>query len=224
MNEPVEGAPLARLVDSAYVGAAAGEVASSVEDGLLRCAVLLRPDVPMGQLVAVPPVVALGVLDGLASLGVEPGRVGIDWPAQVVLAEGGELLARVTTRAGYAEGMFVAAAVDVERGRLPQAVAARPAEEVVRGICAGIVGRAQVWERDSHSNASKAGPWAAFLPEYFDRVVLLGKPVNVCYPNGRVYARGHFVGIDIWGRATVRTKNAGEIEFPPEKFTIGPQA
>ena len=194
-------APLAYLTEAAYAGAPAGESAGFVESGLLRCGVLLRPDVPMGQLVAAPAVLALGARDGLLALGA---------PSEEV-------------KAGYAEGMFVVAAVDVETGKLPSALADATSEGLIRALCEGMMARSEVWARDSRSSRAKAGPWATFLPEYFDCVPLLGKPVNVCYPNGRIYARGHFVGIDIWGRATVRTKSSGDIEFPPEKFVIRPQ-
>ena len=216
-------APLAYLTEAAYAGAPAGESAGFVESGLLRCGVLLRPDVPMGQLVAAPAVLALGARDGLLALGAPSEEVGIGWPAQVVLGAGGQTLARVSSKAGYAEGMFVVAAVDVETGKLPSALADATSEGLIRALCEGMMARSEVWARDSRSSRAKAGPWATFLPEYFDCVPLLGKPVNVCYPNGRIYARGHFVGIDIWGRATVRTKSSGDIEFPPEKFVIRPQ-
>ena len=223
-NSEQADAPLATLTEAAYAGAPAGEAVGFVNAGLLRCGVLLRPDVPMGQLVAAPAVVALGVRDALLALGAAPHRVGIGWPSDVVLDEGDATLARVASKAGYADGTFVVAAVNVELDLLPSALEDAPTEGLVQAVCASVVARADAWARDSHTDRAKAGPWATFLPEYFDCVPLLGRPVNVCYPNGRVYARGHFVGIDIWGRATVRTKNAGDIEFPPEKFIIRPQA
>lgn len=207
--------PLAEMLERAYAGEPEGAFAFSAVDEGMHLAVLLRPDAPMGQLVAVPPVVALGVLDGLEGLGVSPQSIGISWPQDVVRKEGHELLAGVTTKAGYAEGMFVVARIELAAsGEEATAVALRDA----------VVARVGSWARESHSQRAKAGPWAPFLPEYFDRVVLMGQPVNVCYPNGTVYARGHFVGIDIWGRATVRTRGGGDIEFPPERFRIEPQA
>ena len=118
-------APLAYLTEAAYAGAPAGESTGFVDGGLLRCGVLLRPDVPMGQLVAAPAVLALGVRDGLLALGAPSEEVGIGWPDQVVLGEGDQTLAHVSSKAGYAEGMFVVAAVDVEtEQQIQKAIAA----------------------------------------------------------------------------------------------------
>lgn len=203
------------MLERAYAGEPEGAFAFVAADERMRLAVLLRPDAPMGQLVAVPPVVALGVLDGLEELGVSHESIGISWPQDVISSADHAPLARVTTKAGYAEGMFVVACIDLE---------AQGGEAVALALRDAVVARVGAWAAQSRSDRAKAGPWATFLPEYFDRVVLMGQPVDVCYPNGRVYARGHFVGIDVWGKATVRTKRAGDIEFPPERFRIEPQA
>lgn len=203
------------LLERAYAGEAQGALAYQTDGSdRLRLAVLLRPDVPMGQLVAVAPVVCLGVLDGLESLGVDRRSVGIAWPQDVVWVEGHERVACVRTRAGYAEGMFVVAGIDLAVGG---------GEALAKALADAIVARVCAWAPQARSTQAKAGPWAPFLPEYFDRVALMGRPVDVRYPNGRLYARGHLVGIDIWGRATVRTSNAGDIEFPSEKFSIEPR-
>lgn len=207
--------PLEQMTERAYAGEPEGAFAFASEDDAMRFAVLLRPDAPMGQLVALPAVCALGVLDALEALGVPREEVGIGWPQDVVRVDGNERLAHVGTKAGYADGMFVVAAVEL---------ATEGGEALAQALCDALVARADAWAKTSRSDQAKAGPWAPFLPEYFDRVALMGKPVNVCYPNGTVYARGYFVGIDIWGRATVRTKRAGDLEFPPERYQIKPQA
>lgn len=207
--------PLAAMTERAYAGEPEGAFAYAGDDGSFRFAVLLRPDVPMGQLVAAPAVVALGVLDALEALGVTHDEVGIAWPHDVVCADGHEPLASVSTKAGYADGMFLVAGVDL---------AVPGGDALAQALCDAVVARSGAWAEGSRTPQAKAGPWAPFLPEYFDRVVLMGQPVDVCYPNGRVYARGHLVGIDIWGRATVRTKRAGDLEFAPEQYVIRPQS
>lgn len=207
--------PVNEMVERAYAGEPAGAFAFATDDeDSMRLAVLLRPDAPMGQFVAVPPVAALGVLDAFEALGTPAAEIGIGWPQDVVRVEGYERLAHVSTKAGYADGMFVVVGAEL---------AVAGGEALAQAVRDGIAARVDAWAETSHTDQAKAGPWAPFLPEYFDRVALMGQPVNVCYPNGTVYARGYFVGIDIWGRATVRTKRAGDLEFPSEKFTIAPQ-
>lgn len=206
--------PLARVIERAYAGEPEGTFAYAGDDESFRFAVLLRPSVPMGQLVAAPAVVALGVLDALEALGVPRDEVGIAWPHDVVRVEGNDSLASISTKAGYDDGMFLVAGIDFD---------ASGGDALAQALCDAVTARAHAWAEASHTSQAKAGPWAPFLPEYFDRVVLMGQPVDVCYPNGRVYARGYLVGIDIWGRATVRTKRAGDLEFAPEQYVIRPQ-
>ena len=50
-------------------------------------------------------------------------------------------------------------------------------------------------------------------------VPLLGRQVAAVSPNGLPLAVGVFAGLDIWGRATIKT-DAGEQEFPPEAVWI----
>lgn len=207
--------PAEQMLGRAYSGEPEGAFSYESDGGILCLAILLRPDAPMGQLVAIPPVVALGVLDALEGLGTSREDIGIGWPHEVVRTHGNETLVSVSTKAGYAGGMFVVAAL---RAALKSA-----GEGVASALRDAVVERVASWAESSRSLEAKAGPWAPFLPEYFDRVALMGKPVNVCYPNGTVYARGYFVGIDVWGRATVRTKRGGDLEFPPERFRIEPQ-
>lgn len=265
--------PLARVTELAYAGAPEGagvvvrasfapeEVGESAEpdaqasgadtSDLLRLAILLRPQVPMRQLVAVEPVAAMALLDALEDVGADPQSVGIAWPHDVVLSEDFSPVAAISTKAGYSDGMFVSLAIDVQVDALNQllandeadgadgaenagqadqgqpveaAGAEAPADRLTSAIQRRVIAAMRSWEAQAATPNAKAGPWAPFLPAYFDRVPLLGQPVNVCYPNGRVYARGLFVGIDIWGRATVRTRRAGDIEFPAEKFIIRPQS
>lgn len=238
--------PLAEVTELAYAGSPEGSgISCRAKDSTLRMAVLLRPAVPMRQLVAVGPVAALAGLAALESLGADSQSIGIAWPNDLVVvpevrphAESAPypLLAKLSTKAGYAEGTFVVLGVDVDLAALAclhfeyreqqggsvgsNELHQRLAQALQKYLVAGV----RRWEASVEAWGAQAGPWAPFLQEYFDRVPLLGQPVNVSYPNGRLYARGVFVGIDIWGRATVRTRRAGDIEFPAEKFRIGPQS
>jgi biotin-(acetyl-CoA carboxylase) ligase len=243
--------PAEALLDAAYEGAPAGACTALVEGGAasegekdplpeagrLRVSVLARPQVPMGHLVAVAPVAALGAADALEALGADPGAFGIGWPHDLVLADGEGSVCRVSTKAGYADGTFVVLSLDLGLRALADLLgrgaaggdaggleAPVEAEAVVRALRDAVCARLDAWAAAVAGEGARVAPWASFLPEYFDRVALMGRPVDVRYPNGSVYARGYFVGVDIWGRATVRTRRAGDIEFPAERFGIFPQS
>jgi BirA family biotin operon repressor/biotin-[acetyl-CoA-carboxylase] ligase len=137
-------------------------------------------------------VVALGICDVLP-------QAGIAWPHDVVDATSGELITHVLAHGGYDdEGMFVRVRLDVD-GNVHDAIDARV---------------------DQWSGAGAGAPLAFLLGDYANKLVDLGKEVEVSYPNGRVYARGTFVGVDVWGRATVRLASGEDIEFAPEKYRI----
>lgn len=270
--------PLARVTELAYAGTPEGSgvvvhvgaASENTPSELLRIAVLLRPQVPMRQLVAVEPVAAMALLAAFEDAGVQADRIGIGWPHDIVLSEDNTPVATLSTKAGFSDGMFVSLAIDVQvdvlaelLAEVGEAEAATAADAVASDIDATaatavasdatadtttaddgatlatssadmsslaismqqrLVSAMRDWEIQAQSSNAQAGPWAPFLPAYFDRVPLLGQAVNVCYPNGRLYARGIFVGIDIWGRATVRTRRAGDIEFPAQQFVIRPQS
>lgn len=158
--------------------------------------------------------------------------LAIDVQADVLaslLAEVGEVEADVASTAADTEVAGTAATADAEvAGTAAAADVAATATTDIQALAISmqsrLVSAMREWELQAQSPNAAAGPWAPFLPAYFDRVPLLGQAVNVCYPNGRVYARGIFVGIDIWGRATVRTRRAGDIEFPAQQFVIRPQS
>ena len=153
---------------------------------------VLRPSVGMHQLMAAPHIVALGICDALP-------QAGIAWPHDVVNAASGDLITHVAAHGGYDDhGMFVRVRLDLEQD--------------VRGA---IDARVDQW-----SGTAARAPLASVLGDYANRLVDLGKEVSVTYPNGRVYARGTFVGVDVWGRATVRLASGEDVEFAPEKYRI----
>ena len=65
-----------------------------------------------------------------------------------------------------------------------------------------------------------AGPLAPLLEDYVDRLVGFGREVEVVFPNGNIAARGTFCGVDVWGRATVRTASGRELEVAPEQASL----
>ena len=187
-------------------GASHGELFSHREEGELELACVLRPQVGMGSLSGVPYVAALGACEGLEQLGV--AGVGVGWPADVVREDGAGLVAHVRTSAGYAEGMFVVCSLsfDVAGGAHADAL---PADEQVAGaVCSAILARVDAWAAAVGAGRAVAGPLAPVLSDYFDRVTLMGKPVELVYPNGRVAMRGTLAGVDVWGRATMRNELA----------------
>ncbi|MGI6756220.1 MAG: hypothetical protein ACOX4F_09445 [Atopobiaceae bacterium] len=233
--------PEAKLVDAAYaqaidargyllLPAETSDVEGTADAGSAAAeyviSLLLTPHVPMGALEALAPLASMGILDACAHAGVAQGVLGISWPAGVVRQAGHEPFARITTTAGYAAGMFVALSVRMDAAAAQEVFSPAPWQDdsFAEDLIACIETCVSSWEDACINKGYARAPWAPFLPEYFDCVALMGKPVDVRYPNGRVYARGHFVGIDIWGRATVRTKRAGDIEFAAERFSIAPQS
>lgn len=78
--------------------------------GSLYISVVLRPGVPMQNLIAVPAVCAMGVIDALHGMGLA-GRVGIKWPNDIVarLDDGGDAAARATAFDNKLAGILVEA-------------------------------------------------------------------------------------------------------------------
>ena len=165
----------------------------------------------MALLVGVPWCAALGVVDALRATGA--ADVGIAWPHDVVV--GGAPAFSLAARGGYDdEGMFVRLAL-VSAGDAP-----RPSQALLEQVDRAIAARLDVWERDVAAHGPQAGPLATFLPEYFDLVSLMGRPVEAVYPNGRAFDRGTLAGIDVWGRATIRRPDGSELELAPEQARL----
>lgn len=179
--------------------------------GEVIASVTLRPAVPMGAFHGIGYVCVLGAVEALRNAG---ANVGIGWPFDIVDATTFETVASVRVKAGYDEGMF--AHCDV-MGSDSAAWAVTP-----ETIAAGIEARVERWAAGVQAGRAQAGPVAPVLSDYFDLVPLLGHAARAVYPNGNVMARGTFVGIDIWGRATLRTDDGRELEFAPEQASVLP--
>ncbi len=204
------------LVELARAGAAAGEKNIWLaDDGALTVEFVCRPAVGMAYLTGVPYAAALGVADALEAAGF--AGVGVAWPHDVSGEKG--LLARVSTSAGYGEGMFVVCRVVV--ADVAQAgVAPEDAERLGDTVAEAASAQVAAWEASIAAAGKAATPLGPVLNEFFDRMPLMGKPVEVVYPNGRVAMRATLAGMDVWGRATVKNEFGGELEIAPEQARI----
>ena len=83
-----------------------------------------------------------------------------------------------------------------------------------------VVERVDTWVADVSAGRAAAGPLAPILSEYFDCVGALGREVEALLPDGQVFARGRFAGIDVWGRATIVTPDGRELDISSEQASI----
>lgn len=162
-------------------------------------ALVLRPKVPMGFIDGTPFVAALAAAEAMGA--------HVAWPHDVVDDEGTPV-ARVGTRAGYDdEGLYVTCQIEGD------AAGDEVADAVEKKVDA--------WG-EAVAAGSKAGPLAAFLEDYFDACLLMGRPATVVRRDGTVACKGTLAGMDIWGRATVRLLDGREVEVAPGQATIEP--
>lgn len=208
MNAVAAGTELDAARDAGREGVSAGWCAWSAGEASLTFSLVVRPDVNMHAFHGLPFVAAMGMMDALVGTASTPGlglagKVGIQWPSDIVCGAPAfeTSLARVAVNGGAgAAGMFAAVTVDIERSALSEL---------------GV----DTWAVVANTPQGAAGPLAPVLGEYFDMVPLLGRQVAAVSPNGLPLAVGVFAGLDIWGRATIKT-DAGEQEFPPEAVRI----
>ena len=223
-----------------------GHIWGSPEGGLYL-SVLLRPWVPMHYLMGLSAVCAMGALDALASLGAT--RAALKWPNDVVVPEEGGLpgaarkLAGILVEAGTGEaGVFAVCGIGVnlavphiDLGSMGSARPLAPAalvdamapgaplpgfDELAEALRRGIMARVGAWSAAYAEGRAAAGPLAPILSEYFDEILLLGHEAEAVLPDGRVCARGEFVGLDVWGRATLRLADGRELDFASEQASL----
>lgn len=171
--------------------------------------VTVRPHVPMQMYTCLPQVLALGLARALAAAGQDGARVA--WPNAV--AVDGEALLRVDVRAGYDEGMFGSCDVVL----LADDPRVAPGGEE---LAYALEQASAQWEDRLRRACVVAGPLAPLLDDYFETMDAANERVEVVYPNGRVAARGVLAGLDVWGRASVRTDSGRELSISPEQASI----
>ena len=179
----------------------------SKQERLPLVTTIVRPTIPMSYVVGVPQVCALAVRDALADCG---HKSDLLWPSSLT-CDGATF--HVSARAGYDDdGMYLTCELEYI-GELPTGFTAELVDtHIVRRIAA--------WEHEIAAGRSKAGPLAAVLLELFDATPLLGKECVALGSTGHPLCSGHFVAIDVWGRATVRVADGSEREFAPEHARI----
>ena len=221
------GTELDAARDAGREGAASGWLACSVAEDALTFSLVVRPAVGMQAFHALPFVAAMGMMDALGGVGDAPGlglagKVGIRWPSDIVCGapEFETLLASVAVNGGAgAAGMFAAVTVRIDRAELGGLGVADAGGELACRLADAVLARIDTWAVAANTPQGKVGPLAPVLAEYFDMVPLLGHQAAAVSPNGLPIAVGVFAGLDIWGRATIKT-DTGEQEFPPEAVKI----
>lgn len=236
-----EGTAVSARVQTAGRGRR-GHVWESPSGGLYL-SVLLRPKVPQQQLMGLAAVCALGVLDALQAVGA--AHAALKWPNDVVASSDPQAgkLAGILMEAGVGDGgVFAVCGVGVNLAKVDDGLSGfdstralapaflwdllpadsqRPTfEELSTALRDAIVGRCRAWEADVKAGHAMAGPLAPILSEYFDKVPLLGHPVEAVRPDGNTYLRGVFAGVDVWGRATVHLEDGHDVDLSSEQVSI----
>lgn len=184
----------------------------------LEVATVVRLEVSMPYVPAVPYVVALGVCQFLRAA--DEG-FGICWPYDICYKD--QVVASIKATAGYQEGMFAVVSVAADSDALCKAFdVADNTELLAKKVSELVVQSVSAWEQQVKRTRSFAGPIALILSDYFDMVPLLGQQVNKVYPNGTVALTARFGGIDVWGHAILVDKDGKEILVSEEEASVAP--
>lgn len=221
-----------------------GHVWGSPDTGLY-ISILLRPQVPMHYLMAISALSALGVQDALCELGAT--NVMLKWPNDVVVPGKNGLvagkLAGILVEAGTGDaGMFAVSGIginlvepEIDLSSMGSARPLKPAaladayaadaklpdfDTLAGAVAHHVVARVDEWEQAYKDGRAAAGPMAPILEEYFDALELIDHEVDAVLPDGRVCAKGVFCGLDVWGRATIRTAEGEELDYASEQVSL----
>lgn len=226
-----------------------GHVWGSPNTGLY-ISILLRPEVPMHYFMALSAVSALGVQDALTQLGATnvmlkwPNDVVVPGVNGTIAGK----LAGILVEAGSSdEGLYAVsgiginlAAPDIDLSSMGSARPLKPAalpdamgkdengealpvpdfDTLAQAVAENVVKRCDAWEAAYKEGRAAAGPMAPILDEYFDQIELINHEVEAVLPDGRVCGRGIFCGLDVWGRATIRTAEGEELDFASEQASL----
>lgn len=183
---------------------------------LLEVASVLRLEVSMPYVPAVPYVVALGVCQFLREA--DEG-FGICWPYNICYKD--QVVASIKATAGYQEGMFAVVSVVADAKVLSLTFdAVDNTELLAKKVSELVVQSVETWGQQVKRARSFAGPIALILSDYFDMVPLLGQQVNKVYPNGNVALTARFGGIDVWGHAILVDKDGKEILVSEDEASV----
>ena len=181
-------------------------------------ATVVRLEVSMPYVPAVPYVVALGVCQFLRAT--DEG-FGICWPYDICYKD--QVVASIKTTAGYQEGMFAVVSVVADAKALSLVFdVAGNTELLSKKVSELVVQSVSAWEQQVKRARSFAGPIALILSDYFDMVPLLGQQVNKVYPSGNVALTARFGGIDVWGHAILVDEDGKEILVSEDEASVAP--
>ena len=181
-------------------------------------ATVVRLEVSMPYVPAVPYVVALGVCQFLRAA--DEG-FGICWPYDICYKD--QVVASIKTTAGYQEGMFAVVSVVADAKALSLVFdVAGTTELLAKKVSELVVQSVSAWEQQVKRARSFAGPIALILSDYFDMVPLLGQQVNKVYPSGNVALTARFGGIDVWGHAILVDEDGKEILVSEDEASVAP--
>lgn len=198
-------------LDPAFTSASA-----SAGEKPLEVATVVRLEVSMPYVPAVPYVVALGICQFLRAA--DEG-FGICWPYDICYKD--QVVASIKATAGYQEGMFAVVSVVADARAMSLAFdVADNTELLAKRVSELVVQSVSAWEQQVKRARSFAGPIALILSDYFDMVPLLGQQVNKVYPSGNVALTARFGGIDVWGHAILVDENGKEILVSEDEASV----
>ena len=181
-------------------------------------ATIVRLEVSMPYVPAVPYVVALGVCQFLRAA--DEG-FGICWPYDICYKD--QVVASIKATAGYQEGMFAVVSVVADAKALSSAFDVTDNVELLANKVSELVAQSVgAWEQQVKRAKSFAGPIALIMSDYFDMVPLLGQQVNKVYPSGNVALTARFGGIDVWGHAILVDEDGKEILVSEDEASVVP--
>ena len=158
-------AKLAQTGEQAGVFLAEDSNGKSTDQGEkhVECALILRPDVSMQQVMGIPYVVAYGLVEALEDA---VSNIGIAWPYGIVI--GDTPVASIRAHAGYADGMFVVCGLTFDFEEFPEV------EELLATGALSLTNLAQKvmamvgsWAENVKAGHAAAGPLAPILNEDF---------------------------------------------------------
>lgn len=196
-----------------------GRVWESPRGGAYLSAVL-RPSVVPADVASLALVVALGVAEGLETLGAAPS---LKWPNDVLLGDGKVAGVLLEMEAESDRVDWVVAGVGVNVRRADAAAEGAPGAaylrdtvdastpEVAAAILDGIASAYQRWS---------GGGFAAVRAEYAARLGMVGSAVRVSGLDGVVRAEGVARGVDDLGRLLVDDENGAAIPVVAGEVTL----
>ncbi len=216
-----KGAPEGTVVIAARQTAGRGRFGRTWESpaGGMYASVVLRPQCALSELAPVPLVIAVGVADGLASLGAQPQ---LKWPNDVLL--GGRKVAGVllemSGQPDHAEWLVAGIGVNIasEGSVVPEDAGAftaqlgevRPAE-VAAVILDSIAAAYRQWVVSGFSAAAN---------RFAELDALAGSELAVRDLTGAVVATGVAAGIDDAGRLLLRAASGGVQRIASGEVTL----